>query len=76
MELLKDKVFYALKLEEYFLFDIPKTVESYRKILTDAKLAVFSHETEVDEDENIFSKTGFTLFSEFLEKNTLLIGKN
>jgi len=37
---------------------------------------VLEKETEVDDDENIFSKSGFTGFYEFINKNTLLIGKN
>ena len=41
-----------------------------------AKLPVLEKETEVDDDENIFSKSGFTGFYEFINKNTLLIGKN
>jgi len=36
---------------------------------------VLEKETEVDDDENIFSKSGFTGFYEFINKNTLLIGK-
>lgn len=40
-----------------------------------ASLPVLEKETEVDDDENIFSKSGFTGFYEFINKNTMNIGK-
>jgi len=54
---------------------VPATLEAYKQALKAASLPVLAKETEVDDDENIFSKSGFTGFSEFIAKNTLLIGK-
>jgi hypothetical protein len=70
MEVMKKKVFHALKLEEYFVYDEVKILEKFQDTLKENCIKIVEKEEEADEDENIFSRSVFDILSDYIRKRT------
>lgn len=70
MIVMQEEVFEAHNFAEYFLFDISTITELYKKTLTKNNIEIIYEEAKVEEDENIFSRSGFDMLNIFVTENT------
>lgn len=64
-----------MKFEEYFIFDKTSMSNLYQNSLNLKNIPVILKEVEVEDDENIFSRSGFDIIFDYIKKNTKNIGK-
>ncbi|EGR29515.1 hypothetical protein IMG5_154030 [Ichthyophthirius multifiliis] len=74
MEIMKERIFYGLKLVEFFLFDNEVIIKQLRDTLNRHNIQIFQKEIEVDEDENIFARSGFDIINNYIQQNVFNIG--
>jgi hypothetical protein len=72
MEIMKEEVFQHSIFVDYFLFNIKKVTEDYVSAL---KSKGIEKESEVEDDENIFSRSGFDIIVSFILENITSVGK-
>lgn len=75
MQIMRQEVFEAHHFTEYFLFEITAVTELYKKTLAKHNIEVIFEEAKVEEDENIFSRSGFDMLSTFITDNTTSLGE-
>ena len=75
ISLLENKIFKKLKLEEYFLFDTDAFVQQFKGKLIEKELPIILKEIDVDDDENIFAKSGFNILFDAIKENSVNLGK-
>lgn len=64
---MKKKIFYGLKLEEYFLYDKKSVSTKFQEAVKAKGLKIIEKEIDVDDDENIFSRSGFDILYDFIK---------
>lgn len=74
IEIMKTKIFYGMKFEEYFLYDIKSTSTKFQEAVKAKNLKIIEKEIDVDDDENIFSRSGFDILYDFIKKHTSGLG--
>lgn len=74
IDIMKKKIFYGLKLEEYFLYDKKSVSTQFQEAVKAKGLKIIEKEIDVDDDENIFSRSGFDILYDFIKQNTAGLG--
>jgi hypothetical protein len=75
MEIMKEEVFQHSIFVDYFLFNIKKVTEDYVSALKSKGIKIIEKESEVEDDENIFSRSGFDIIVSFILENITSVGK-
>lgn len=73
---MKTKIFYGMKFEEYFLYDKKTVSTKFQEALKAKNLKIIEKEIDVDDDENIFSRSGFDILYDFIKKHTSGLGSS
>lgn len=76
MDIMKTDVFDAHPFADYFLFDIATVTKDYARALQAKSIQSIQLESEVEDDENIFSRSGFDIINIFIQENTVSLGNH
>ncbi|KAL4459433.1 hypothetical protein ABPG74_018046 [Tetrahymena malaccensis] len=74
IEIMKNKIFYGMKLEEFFLLDKQAISTKFQEAVKGKGIKLILKELDVDDDENIFSRSGFDILNAFIKQNTSGLG--